>query len=627
MSSGLLGIGTSGLNAAQRALATTGHNIANINTDGYSRQRAQFATLPAQYSGSGYVGNGARVTTIERMYDEFIQGQLRTTTTSSNYFSTAHGFFSRVDNLLADPSAGLSPGLQNFFASVQQLGNDPTSSANRTVLISEAESLVDRFKFLNQNLRDQQAIVDGQIGTVVSEINSLTASIADLNMQIVNAQGRGQPPNDLLDQRDQLVLELSRFVDVSTVMQDDGSMSVFIGKGQAVVLGNRSTALDAVSSVPGMPLEIRYGTGSGSVDITRQMSGGTLGALLDVRTVLDETQNELGRVAVTMTIAFNNQHRLGLDLNGDLGGDFFTIADPEVLVGSGTVSGKPLVQFDQAGLAGLTANDYRLTFDGTDWQLSRQPGGASVPLPPPDADGWVRVDGLKIQLPDPATVVEGDNFLIRPTRGAAQGINVAITQPEKLAAATAIITTPDAGNTGNAQVQSLSAVDASAFSTWFMDDTSGDLVFGATDFEQISTGVWRAEIEGVEMILSGEPQAGDTFTVSKNDNFGVGDNRNALALSLVQSTNYLDSGRTSIEGAYNSLIGQVGTMTRQAEVAAKAQAQLLADAWAQRESISGVNLDEEAANLLRFQQAYQASAQIIAVTNTLFDTLIGVVRR
>ncbi|MCG5511039.1 flagellar hook-associated protein FlgK [Ectothiorhodospira lacustris] len=545
MSGGLFNIAVSGLNTAQRALDTTGHNIANINTEGYSRQRAEVATRPAQFSGAGYIGTGVQGTTIRRMYDEFIQTQLRNTTSTSRYYDTLHESLSRVDNLVADPSAGLAPALQGFFSAVQGVANDPTSSANRTVLLSEAESLVDRFNFLHQRFQDQQSIVDGQIGDSVQEINSITDALARLNAQIVSAQGRGQPPNDLLDKRDQLILELSGYVEVATVEQDDGAMNVFIGRGQGVVLGDRATPLNAVSSTPGMPLEIRLGTGDKTVDITRQMTGGQLGGLLEIRNnVLDVAHNELGRVAVGMALAFNSQHEQGFDLQGTPGTAFFTVPEPEVLPGKNTPAPNPVVAFDPAALSDLKASDYLLVAEGADWKLTRLSDGQV--LGTFGASSQILQDGLIIDTPPPGA--DGNQFLIRPTRNASADIAVAIKDPEKIAAA------------GN-----------------------------PTD--------------------------------------GIGDNRNALELAKVQTTNFLNGGTASLEGAYDGLVGRIGTKTREAEVASLAQGRLLADAKAQRESVSGVNLDEEAANLLRYQQAYQASAQIIAISNTLFDTLIGVVRR
>lgn len=623
MSSGLFGIGTSALNANQRALDTTGHNIANVNTEGYSRQRAELVSRGGQFSGAGYIGKGVDTSTVRRMYDQFLQTQLRNNTTAEAYYSTRHEYLGRVDNLLADPDAGLAPGLQDFFSAVQQVADDPTASADRTVLISEAESLVDRFRFLDRRLSEQQTVVNGQIGTAIEEVNAHAQSIARLNQQIIAAEGRGQPPNDLLDQRDQAVLELSRFVDVQIVEQDNGALNVFIGNGQGIVLGQKAQALADVSPQPGLPREVRFG-GEDGMDVTRLITGGRLGGLLELRSsVLDEARGELGRAALGMAVAFNNQHQAGLDRNGEPGGAFFDVPTPEVLTATGTTADEPTVAIDRGNLAELTADDYRLSWDdgASEWQLRKEPDGSV--LATAAGGGTINAAGLEITAPPAGSA--GDSFVIRPTRDAASRIGVDITDPEKVAAAAAMLPTVPDGT----EVESLSVVDPGDYQSWanWGGAAPGDIVFNQSDFSEMSEGVWRAERDGVEIIVRGSQPADGDVRIARNEAFGVGDNRNALGLSNVQSTQYLDDGSTSLEGAYNSLVGKVGTQTRQAEVAANAQAQLLADAQAQRDSVSGVNLDEEAANLMRYQQAYQASAQVISITNTLFDTLIGAVRR
>ncbi|MCG5499828.1 flagellar hook-associated protein FlgK [Ectothiorhodospira lacustris] len=545
MSFGLLGIGTSGLGTAQRALDTTGHNIVNVNTEGYSRQRVDQATRNPLHSPVGYLGQGVNVSAIRRLYDDFVQTQLRTTTTTSEYYSTQYDFTRRIDNLLADASAGLAPGLQKFFSAFQELANDPTSTAQRTVVLAESESLVDRFHFLDQRLKDQQTIVNGQIQTAVDEINGIAQSIAHLNQQIIGAQSRGMPPNDLLDKREQLLLDLSRFVDVNTVQEANGGLNVFIGSGQALVMGHQPNALQAQSPGAGLQLEIGF---KSSGDISRMISGnGHLGGLLGARSTLEQTQNELGKVAVSIALAFNNQHRAGMDLDGKAGEDLFRVPIPAVIP-SRPDSALPEVSFDPEGLSSLKATDYRLSYDGDTWTLRTHPQGTEVKLPSEDADGNILVNGLIIKLP--ADAQAGDRFMLQPTRDAARDIQFLVDDPNALAAA-------DAAAQTNA----------------------------------------------------------------------IGDNRNALAMAGIQGARILDNGMTDIEGAYNSLIAGIGTQTRKLEVASEAQQRLLADAKNHRESISGVNLDEEAANLIRYQQAYQASAQVIAASNALFDTLIGIVRR
>ena len=545
MSSGILGIGTSGLLAFQRGLTVTGHNIANAATEGYSRQRVDLNTRTPQFAGNGYLGTGVEVGGVSRIFDQFVENQLRTATSSSAQYALFHDYAKRVDSLLANPDSGLAPGLQRFFAAVQDVATDPTSLPARQVMIAEAESLSDRFGFLFQRLEDQRTLVNGQIETTVSEINSMAQALADLNAGIVGAIGRGggAPPNDLLDQRDRLVRDLAERINVSTVAQDDGALNVFVGNGQSLVVG--STASELVAAPLGedpMQIGVGYAVAGGAVaDISRFMTGGRLGALLDLRSsVLDTAQNALGLTAAGLALSFNQQHALGQDLQGMPGGDFFKAPETQVLARPGnSATGKPVVAI--ADLGQLTTDDYRLRFDGTGWELRRVSN--NQPVDPAAV-------GLGIDTSAISGAAVGDSFLIRPTRTAAQQIGTVIDDPRGIAAAA----------------------------------------------------------------QSGDPDR-------------VGDNANALALGRLQDERFLAGGTATLEGAYSTMIGEVGTRTRQAEIAARSQARLVDEARSMRDSISGVNLDEEAANLLRYQQAYQAAAQVIAVSSTLFDTLLMAVRR
>lgn len=631
MSSGTFGIGVSGLLAFQRALSVTGNNIANSATEGYSRQRIQLSNQPPEFFGGSYFGSGVRVAGVERLFDQFVENQLRSSTSASQQYTVYYDFARRVDNLLADPDSGLAPGMQRFFAAVQDVANDPTSNAARQVLLSEADSLVDRFRFLDQRLTEQRGLVNGQIQTTVAEINGFATAIADLNREIVAAEGRsgGAPPNDLLDQRDRLVLQLSELVSVNTAIQDDGAVNVFIGNGQNLVLGTRATEIAAAALGPDLNnIQVGYVSPGGVVDITQYMTGGRLGALLDLRTsVLDVAQNSLGRTAIGLAQAFNDQHVLGMDLNGALGTAFFRVPVAEVIASpSNTATGNPGVEI--LDYSQLTISDYRLRFDGTNWQLRREPGGQVLGTVAPG--DLLSVDGVAIDTSGITGQAVGDNFLIRPTRDAANQIDTMITDPRMVAAASPVRASSDAGNTGAAIPRSVMAVDRDALDltpvTITYNAGVSQFEIGADVFPYDPSSVTVINYNGWELIIEGVPADGDAFLVVPNIS-GMGDNRNALALAGLQDLRLMAGGTSTLEGSYNTLVAEVGTRTRQAEVSARAQAKLLDEARAQREAVSGVNLDEEAANLLRYQQAYQAAAQVITITNSLFDTLINAVRR
>lgn len=551
--SGVFGIGTSALLAYQRAIQVTGQNIANVGQEGYSRQRIDLATRNPQFNGAGWYGQGVDVSGVSRITDQFVQRQVLDNSAGAARQQVFYQYAQRADSLLADPEAGLAPVLQQFFAAVQDVANDPTSTAARQVLLSEGEALADRFAFLQRRMDEQRQVVEGQIGAAVEEINGLASSIASLNQQIVEGLGQsgGAPPNDLLDQRDSLVERLSELVSVQTLPQDDGSLNVMIGTGQNLVMGNRATSLSAQAfGADASRTEIAVVNPSSVVPVTDIISGGELGALLDVRReILDPVQNALGRTAVGLALSFNELHRQGVDLDGVAGGDFFRLPEGQVLTGLGnSATGAPTLAYTDA--AALTTADYRASFDGVEWRLTRV--GSTTPLATSAPGGTLAADGFELDLSGIVGAAAGDSFDIRPTRTAAAGLGVAITDPRAFAAAL-----PPA--------------------------SPGDSV--------------------------------------------VGDNRNALALAGIGNARVLANGTTSISSSYSELVANVGVRTRQAQLSAEAQGRMLDASRAQREAVSGVNLDEEASNLLRYQQAYAAAAQVIATAGTLFDTLLGAVRR
>ncbi len=550
---GVFGIGTRALMAFQNALNTTGHNIANVNTPGYSRQRTEFATERPDFVGFGYLGNGVKIGDVQRLFDGFVVDRVRTGQSAYNQQQTYYELASQVDNLLGDPATALSPGLQSFFNAVQEVANDPTSTAARQVLITEADTLSSRFGQLHQGLEDGRSRINQQLRATVEEINGYATSIARLNDDIAIAlsRGEGHAPNDLLDQRDRLVEQISERVAVRTVLQDDGEMNVFIGNGQNLVLGTDTNTL-SVEPLGEDPdrLDIGLQSPGGTVRITNLITGGKLGGILEYRDkILGPSQNALGRIAIGLAVSFNDQHRLGMDLDGNAGQDFFNVPQAEVIPDPGNGGPGPvLVGFDD--VAQLTLDDYRLSFDGTNSVLTRLSDGQTVAFASGSGtavDPYI-VDGISI-VTDPAAVA-GDTYLIRPTRQGGSGLGVAVTDTRKLAAA--------------------------------------------------------------------DPAAGAG---------SVGDNTNALALAGLQQSLTLSNGTASFEQAYTALVGDVGTRTGQAQINAEAQGKVLEQAQNERDAISGVNLDEEAANLLKFQQAYQAAAQVIATAEQMFDTLLDAVRR
>jgi flagellar hook-associated protein 1 FlgK len=625
----VLSTGLSGLRAAQRALDTTSHNIANVSTEGYSRQRVEFQARQAESSGAGWIGTGVQVSTVRRVYDQFLVQQTRSSGTNLARLDAFASQAERIDNLLGDPANGLSSSLQSFTDAINEVSTTPASIPARQVLIAEGRALSERLKSYDSRLRGMSTELNGRLGVEAQEISTLAQGIAKLNGDIaVAAQQTGQPPNDLLDQRDALIDELSAKVGVS-VVPDGDAVNVFIGNGQPLVLGTSASQLTTqVDPLDPERTFLALRTPGGTVDLSRVLSGGTLGGLLDWRSqMLDPARNELGRISVAITTQVNAQHREGMDLTGALGGNFFNIGAATATAAT-TNSGTAAVTVTRTNIGALTANDYVLGRTATGYTLRRQDTGAAVSF---TGTGTVAdpiiADGLSIVVG--AGIATGDQYTIRPARDAIAGMSVAITDPAKIAAAAPIRAAAASTNTGSGTVTAgevLDATNPALLSTVNIDFTSATTysVNGAGSFTY--TPGSAIDVNGWRVQVSGAPAVGDRFTV-RNNAGATGDNRNALALSDSLRAPVLDAGTQSAYAAVERLVANVGLATQTAQVSRDAQSSVHDSDIAARDAVSGVNLDEEAANMLRYQQAYAAAAQIISVANEMFDTLLNAVRR
>lgn len=640
---GFIDIGVSALLANQRALSTAGQNIANVNTEGYTRQRVELSTRPPQDVGVGFLGNGVQVSNVERIFSQFQIDQIRTSTTAFYQQDNLFRFASQLDNLLANQDSGLQPVLNGLFSGIQDLSNNPASIASRDVLLSNANDFTGRLQILHDRMNDMGTAVSSEIASSVNEINSLAKGIADLNKNIVTVAGSGGQPNDLLDQRDELINQLSELVSVNTVPQTDGTLNVYIGNGQAIVSGVDSQSLSTTRD-PYDPsrLNVAFTFGGSTVDINNQINGGKLGGLLQFRSqVLDDGFNQLGRVAVGLTSAINNQHQLGVDLNGNPGGLLFTdltstfsVANTNNTVGTDVVYNATVTD---TGI--LQASDYELSFDGANYSLTRLSDSAIVGSAGSIAALSAIVspsEGFDISLASGATVNAGDRFLISPTHNAAASAGVAISDPRNIAAAAPILAqTTNLGATSTASI-SPGAVTSGPPVDPNLTQTVTITFTGPGTYDVTGTGTGNPtgvayssgsdiSYNGWTTQISGVPQAGDVFTVQINSN-AAGDNRNSLLMGSIQNLNALENNTLTMQEAFGRLVSSTGAQTRSAEFGAEAQSVLLGQAIDERQSTSGVNLDEEAANILKFQQAYQASAQIISISNSLFDSILNALR-
>jgi len=543
MATNILSIGQSALAAAQAGLSTTGHNIANASTPGYSRQVVIQGAAQAQNFGFGFMGQGTEVTSIQRIYSDYLGVQAQNAQASSSGLGTYYTQIQQINNMLGDPTSGLSPALQNFFNGIQSVASNPTSIPARQTALSAADALAASFNSMAGQLNEMAQGVNSQLQSSVSAVNSYAQQIAKLNDSISKAQlSTGQPPNDMLDQRDQLILNLNKEIKATVVKQGDGSYNVFVGNGQPLVVGINSSSLATVASptIPGQ-IDVAYKANNGSLVSIGSSSqvGGNLGGLVDFRTQsLAPAQNALGRIAIGLASTFNAQHQAGFDLNGAAGGAFFSVAAPVVGANSGN-TGTAAITASIGNVGALTTSDYKLQYDGANYTLTRLSDNTSTTF----AAFPKTVDGVTINLSS-GTPAAGDSFLIRPTVNGASGFNVAIADPARIAAA---------GQTG-----------------------------------------------------------------------AVGDNRNALLLGALQTTNTLGNGSVSYQGAYAQFVSDLGNKTRELGVTSSAAKSLLTEATQAVQSQSGVNLDEEAANLLRYQQAYQAAGKVMQIASQMFSTLLAI---
>ena len=632
----ILGVGQSGLAAAQVGITTTGHNITNASTPGYSRQLVIQGSKGGQQIGSGFQGQGTDVVAIQRSYDDFTASRVNASQTSKASLDTYNAQISQIDNLFADPTTGLSPTLQDFFGGIQGLAADPGSAAQRQTLLSSGESLVSRFRSLDGQLGQISDGVNKQILGSVTNINSFSQQIAKLNDSIVKAtaSGSGAVPNDLLDQRDLLVTQLSKEVKVNVSDQPGTGYNISIGNGQPLVIGNATFTLQVTPSVTDQNrLEVGYLTPAGLTRLPESaVTGGNLGGLFDFRAgTLDSARNELGRVAYGLASQINDQSRLGLDQNGVQGKNFFGIPGPQVTASS-LNTGNASVGATVTNASALTASDYRVAFDGAKYNITRLKDNTVVS----SSSFPVTVDGIAFATSGTGVSAAGDSYLVRPTINAASGISVALTDKTEIAAAAPIVTgagvtVPSTGpstNGGNGKI-SAGSVDAN-FTSLTAPVT---LTFNAGKLTS-STGVPATQtyvsgqnitFGGITFNITGAPINGDTFTIAPNTT-GVGDGRNAVALGALQTKPLFDNNSNTFASAFGLLVSNVGNKAREVSVNAAAEAKLLSNAVALQQSQSGVNLDEEASNLLRYQQAYQAAGKLMQTAGTLFDVLLGLGR-
>ena len=676
----LLNIGLSGLAANKTSLAVTGHNIVNVNTPGFSRQDSVQATRVPQFSGAGYIGSGTTLVDVRRIYNEFLSTQVRSSTALNADTQAYLSQINQLDSLLAGSTTGVTPGLQKLFSALQTAAEDPANIPARQLVLSEAEGLAKRFNTVYDRLFEQNSFINKQLSAVTDQVNQLATSIASYNDAIAIASANGRAPNDLLDAREEAVRKLSEFVGVTVVPQDDNSYNLFIGSGQPLVVGSNASRLQVT---PGLsdPLrsEIQFVSGNSQQNVTSLITGGEMGGLLRYRQdVLDVSMNSVGRLALSIADQVNRQLGQGLDLNGQFGNELFRPLNDPLLIAQRSLArvgnSDPLANLNVTitDTTRLTTSDYEVQFtSATEYVVRRQSDGALFPPSPATFDITTvpapEVDGFSIGVAS-GTFAAGDRFQVLPTRNAGRDIRADMKRPEELAFAAPLKAETSPGNIGTGKISQptlkteidiynpaaqadletslrnapplrivMGAAGGATQSYNVVDINgnvinTGNIVPGQNNALTINVPANPPAIPVAfeyQVDISGRPSEGDNFSVSFNTN-GVSDNRNALNLVNLQKKTVIginpaasQTTGSSFSDAYGDLVERVGTLTSQARVDGQATSAILKQATDNRDSVSGVNLDEEAAKLIQFEQYYQASAQIIQVARNLFDTLIN----
>lgn len=655
----LMTLGMRAMAANYAALQVTGHNIANANVQGYSRQRVELATALGQFSGAGYFGKGSDVETVTRSHNAFLSREALTTRSLASMDAARLNQLNQLETVFPPGENGLGYSTMQFLNAMSDLASRPGDTSSRQVVLARAEEMASRFASASGRVDQMQQLLREDLKTTVATVNELTKNIASVNQQIAAVRGLGQPPNDLLDERDRLIGQLSDQIKVSTVMADDGTIGIFAGGGQRLVLGAEAQPLKVVDSPSdasraaiaimdnGMPLRLEQST----------LGAGRLAGLLKFQDKdLVDAQLLIGQMAAAMAGAVNAQQRLGMNLHPPAGSvpaaDLFQIGSPRAVPMAGNQKDASGAYVAQVGLgitdpSQLKASEYELRADPAGapgvWQLTRLSDGVVRNVANGD-----EVDGFRLDIGTPAPSAT-DKFLLQPVTRAASTMAALLRDPRDIAAASQLTATVGSGNIGTASIAALTVTDNTVnpqhtASISFTND-SGAYAWELRDRDtnalvSSGTGNWTAgqplpsppdaPINGFQVQLSGVPRSGDTLTIEKTTN-PASNNGNALALaalrdqtlvgrSLAPDGSYI-GGATGTD-AYASAMADIGVRVQGATAVSSISSSLATQAEQTRSSDAGVNLDEEAAKLIEFQQSYQAAAKVLQVAQSLFETLL-----
>lgn len=635
--SSALNIGTLALNANLSALQVIGHNIANANTAGYSRQNVSLVSAGYQSMGGNFYGKGVQIDTVTRSHDAYLTREAQIAASVSAADSERLARLNQLENLFPTGEAGLGAAMNDMLNAWSDVASSPTNLAARTVVLGRAEEFASR-------LRDTAGQVDllansarQQIGDSVDVINRLAQDIGKINQKIVERQGDVGQPNDLLDQRDSLITELSRYLQVTTIGADDGSLNVFVAGSQPLVLGRNVNAIEVQQGDPDASRpSIVFRSASTTMALPDSSLGGKLGGVVEfLNGDLRDVQNLMGRMALAANSIVNTQHQLGVDLRGDTGTDFFVpIADAAGL-GAGANTGNAAVRAAVSDPTALQASDYELRFTAGGVDIVRLRDGESASFAGLPAE----FDGLSFEL-DSGAGAAGDIFLIKPFEGAARNMQLAVSAADRLAVASPVVVSPASGNIGGVSVESLYPVEPSAnlgdpvTLTFLADGSFTATGLGPGNPPPDNPGLPPSYnytpgqpivFNGWSLTLRGMPAAGDSFAITPSPSADQRQNAgNAVGMLALRDLDTFDG--VSLSNGYSAVLSEMGTRVQGAKFSADYSASVAASSESARAAVAGVNLDEEAARLLQFQQAYQAAAKYMQIAQGLFDTMLQTVR-
>ena len=657
----LLNVGARALLANQVALQTTGHNIANVSTAGYSRQSVSMQTVQGQFSGGGYIGNGVQVATILRNHNELLTRQAAAAQAVQAGDTVRAERLAQLQDVFKGGTSGLGAAITDMLNSLADVVASPNDITARTVTLTRMDEMASRMRGSAEQLQEIAYSVTEQLNNDATRINQLAKSIAEANEQIARVKGNGQSPNDLLDKRDQLIRELNQYIQTTQIPADDGTVGVFIGGSQALVLGSAASEVSVGESTqfPGSgQMRLFFNRqGAAPVEMEDGMLGGgeVAGLLRFANNDLTEGRNLLGRMALAIGMSMNAQNRLGLTLDGNTGGDLFTVpASSPGYTKSLTAVGSTVSYSDPTRFA---ASDYEVRFTPSgDPMVVRLSDNQATSFTGTTYPAQLTVDGLTFHLP--AGGAAGESILFKPFTGAAATMQSLVYSPRDLAAANPVNAAMGTSNGGTLQLASLKATGIPAL-TLPAAGTPATLTFNGTGGFTITNGGMPMDIattpptpltpitvgpppvysytsgqainiDGWQITLQGNPNAGDTVTVGNaldplHGDIYTRNAGNASALMALRDVKMFDE--STLADGYAGLMAQVGTRTQSAQYAANLSESIASNLEASRTAVSGVNLDEEAAKLIQYQQAYQASAKVLQIAQNIFDNLIQTMGR